>query len=728
MMELNGLLQKITFHSKDTHYTVAKMETSGQALVTIVGHLPGAAPGQTLNLRGQWVTHPRYGEQFSFENARITRPSDIDGMVQYLGSGAIKGIGPWLAKSIIATFGAESLNILDTQPLKLVEVPGIGKTKAQEIARQWQRHKSISDIMEFLQQHGIRPGHAGVIFRQYGPEAMEVLTQRPFQLAEDIPQTGFMIADAVARDTGTEFDPQIRAAACIEYLIHQACQAGHMFFPENPLIERLEKNFEIPPSTAGLAVNQLIESGKINAEENPDLPASLEDGGRHIYLSSLYLAETGIASRICAMKSVCRQASGRNSENIIRDMEEIFFVKLSCDQLAALQSVLNCAVSVVTGGPGTGKTTLIRCMAHVFEKTGCRVCLSAPTGRAARRLAEITGKESHTIHKLLGYHFETGFFERSADNPIEADVLIVDEASMIDAQLMYNLLCATPVSARLILVGDMFQLPPVGPGNVLADIIDSGQVPVHFLTEIFRQARQSAIVKNAHLIRQGFAPEPEVFDTDKPMQEFCMVEAQTPEEAARIIVDLFTRILPETYGLGAGKDIQVLSPVHKGPAGTISLNRGLQKKLNDGQKFIDSLDHQFCLNDRVLHLKNNYSKEVFNGDTGTITDIDPAGAGLTVDYDGRRVDYDADELDELTLGYAITVHKSQGSEYPAVILPILTRHYVMLQRNLLYTAITRARHLVILVGSTKAISVAVRNDTPAQRLSNLSKRLKNWQI
>ncbi len=725
MMELKGLLQKITFHNKDTHYTVARMETgANRAQVTIVGHLPGAAPGQTISVRGQWVTHPRYGEQFSFEHAQITRPSGINGIRQYLGSGMIKGIGPALAESIIAAFGTDALNILDNQPRRLEEIAGIGQTRAAAISRQWQRHRIISDIMEFLQQHGVQPVHAGTIYKQYGTEAMEVLTQRPFELAEDMPGTGFAIADAISRNTDLEPDPGVRASACIEHLLYQAAAAGHMFFPEDSLLERLEKAFEIDLSTAGRAADQLLQTGKINTEETPGGSDLFEESVRHLYLPFLYRAETGIAGKLCAMMTVCSEPLHQDTASLIKHLENRFAVRLSSEQLAALESVLQASVSVVTGGPGTGKTTLVQCMAAVFQESGCRVCLAAPTGRAARRLTEVTGKDAHTIHKLLGYHFETGCFDKSADNPIDTDVLIIDEASMIDAELMYHLLCATPIRARLILVGDVFQLPPVGPGNVLADIMESEQIPVQFLTEIFRQAAQSAIVRNAHLIRNGMAPEPEIFDSSTNMQEFCIVEAQTPEEALEIIVRLSTRTLPESYGLVPGKDIQVLSPVHKGAAGTISLNRSLQKTINPGKKGIDTAEHQFCLNDRVMHLKNNYSKEVFNGDIGTITGMDPIDGSLRVDYDGRQVTYDADELDELTLGYAITVHKSQGSEYPAVILPMLTRHYVMLQRNLLYTAITRARRLVIMVGSPKAISIALKNDNPARRLSNLANRLK----
>jgi exodeoxyribonuclease V alpha subunit len=697
------------------------------ARVTIVGHLPGAAPGQSVKILGKWVTHPRYGEQFAFQHARITRPSGIDGIRQYLRSGLIKGIGPSLTESIIAAFGEKALEVLADEPERLREIDGIGETRAAAIGRQWQRQKSIADIMEFLQQHGIQAAHAGKIFKQYGTDAMEILTHTPYLLAEDLPGTGFVIADAISRHSGLQTDPSVRAAACIEHLLHQASLAGHMFFPEGLLYERLEKTFEIDFHTAGPALENLGRAGKVHVEDalaGIDSQKGPDETGRHAYLPFLHQAETGIARRLCAMMTVCPGALHENTADLVAHMEDRFAVRLSDEQQAALTSVLSTSVSVITGGPGTGKTTLIQCIAAVFQTASLRICLAAPTGRAARRLTEMTGRSAHTLHKLLGYHFETRCFDKSADNPIEADVLIVDEASMIDAELMYHLVCATRLNARLILVGDVFQLPPVGPGNVLADIIESNRVPVHFLTEIFRQAAQSAIVRNAHHIRHGRPPDPAALDTSSDSQEFCLVEAHTPEEAAEAIVRLSSHTLPKTYGFEAGKDIQVLSPVHKGSAGTISLNRRLQKALNPGKKGLSALDHEFRIQDRVMHLKNNYAKEVFNGDIGRITHMDASGLCLQVDYDGREVSYDADDLDELTLGYAITVHKSQGSEYPAVILPVITRHYVMLQRNLLYTAITRARQLVVLVGSPKAIGVALKNDTPARRLSNLTQRLK----
>ncbi|MBS3732483.1 MAG: AAA family ATPase, partial [Desulfobacterales bacterium] len=454
------------------------------------------------------------------------------------------------------------------------------------------------------------------------------------------------------------------------------------------------------------------------------IEASGDETGRRVYPAVLHQAEHGIAGRLAAMMALPAEAPAENPETIAAHIEDRFAVRLSDEQRSALASVLSSRTAVITGGPGTGKTTLIQGVAEAFRMTGKRVCLAAPTGRAARRLSEITARAAHTIHKLLGYHLETRTFEKDPDNPVQADVLIIDEASMIDAELMHHLLRATRINARLLLVGDVFQLPPVGPGNVLADIIEAGIVPVHHLTEIFRQAARSTIIRNAHHIRAGQQPELIAFSNDPGDRDFFMMEAQGPREAADAAVELCMRRLPEIYGLIPGKDIQVLTPIHKGVAGTLNLNRELQKAINPGTCGLAGASHQFRVGDRVMHLKNNYAKEVFNGDIGNITRIDTVRQVLTADFYGREVSYDTEELEELTLGYAISVHKSQGSEYPAVILPMLTRHYIMLQRNLLYTAITRAKQLVILVGSPKAVNIALKNDNPGRRLSGLASRLR----
>ncbi|MFW5936435.1 MAG: ATP-dependent RecD-like DNA helicase [Desulfosalsimonas sp.] len=719
MISLEGWLEQITYHSPQTHYTVARMQTGpGSRPVTIVGHLPGAAAGQGVRINGKWVTHPRYGEQFRFENAEITRPATVSGIRQYLESGVIQGVGPATAKKIISAFGADTFEVLDDAPFRLAEIEGIGDASASAIARQWQRHRAISEIMNFLQKHGIKAAYAARIHQAYGEAAMDILTHDPYQLAEELPAAGFAIAEAIAANTDVQADQTRRAAACIRHLLHEATASGHVFLPEDRLRQRLDQGYEIDWEAIDDGLEQLVEDGEVIIE------AAGDENGRRVYPAALHQAEHGIAGRLAAMMVVPVKTPVESPEAIAAYIEDRFAVRLSDEQRSALASVLSSRSAVITGGPGTGKTTLIQAVAEAFRMTGRRVCLAAPTGRAARRLSEVTARAAHTIHKLLGYHLETRTFEKDPENPVQADVLIIDEASMIDAELMHHLLRATRINARLILVGDVFQLPPVGPGNVLADIIEAGIIPVHHLTEIFRQAARSTIIRNAHHIRAGQQPELVAFSSEPGDQDFFMIKADDTQAAADAVVELCMHRLPEIYGLVPGKDIQVLTPIHKGVAGTLNLNRELQKAINPGTCGISGASHQFRAGDRVMHLKNNYAKEVFNGDIGNIIHIDPVRQVLTADFYGREVSYDTEELEELTLGYAISVHKSQGSEYPAVVLPMLTRHYIMLQRNLLYTAITRAKQLVILVGSPKAVNIALKNDNPGRRLSGLASRLR----
>lgn len=514
---------------------------------------------------------------------------------------------------------------------------------------------------------------------------------------------------------------QRRVAAVIRQLLNKAVSEGHVCIPEQQLRQSLDQRFEFGWEAIGNALEQLVEAGELVIESGAE-------SDNHIYPAAMHRAEFGIAGRLAALINVPADPPAQTLEELAEGVETRFAVRLSEEQAAALESVLQSRVSVITGGPGTGKTTLIRAVAAVFRITGNRVCLAAPTGRAARRLSEITARQAHTVHKLLGYHLETRSFDKDQDNPVEADVLIIDEASMIDAELMHHMLRATRLDSRLILVGDVFQLPPVGPGNVLSDIIESGIVPVHHLTQIFRQAARSTIVRNAHHIRAGKYPEMPSFRNMEDDRDFFLVETEGAKDTASEIVELCTRRLPDIYGFVPGKDIQVLTPVHKGVAGSINLNRELQKTINPGNDGIAGANFLFRTGDRVMHLKNDYSRMVFNGDIGNITDIDPARQMLRAAFYDREISYDTDELDDLTLGYAISVHKSQGSEYPAVILPMITRHYIMLQRNLLYTAITRAKQLVVLVGSNKAVGIALGNNTPARRLSGLVGRLKNLLV
>ena len=720
MTTIEGFLDHITYHNTETHYTVARMKTGGGGKpVTIVGCMTGAVAGQAIRVSGKWTTHFRYGQQFSFDTVEVTRPATVDGIRQYLRSGIVRGIGPATADKIIARFGEDTFDILENAPERLAEIDGIGSATAAAIGEQWLSHRVVTDIMNFLQQHGIKSAYAAKIFRLYDADAIDILTTTPYRLAEDIPGIGFTIADIIARHLDMQPDAARRAYACIQHLLDSAAAEGHVYIEWDPLVERIEKTFEIGSGIIESALLKLEKDKAVVIDRNPASDTAC------VYLTGLHRAETAVAARVAALLSVPVRPLPDTAESLVLDIENRLALHLSDEQRHALESILSVRAAVVTGGPGTGKTTLIKAIALVFHKLGLRVCLAAPTGRAARRLSEITGMPAHTIHKLLGYNFDDQTFEKSPADPIDADVVITDEASMVDTLLMSHLIGATPVTSRLILVGDVFQLPPVGPGNILSDIIRSETVAVFRLNRIFRQAEESTIIVCAHRILTGDAPDltPLSGDAD-PTSEFYFIEEQTPEKVAATIVSLCTSGLPETFALNPLKDIQVLSPMHKGVAGTIHLNQQLQKALNSSPIHLAGIHHTFKAGDRVMHLKNNYQKDVFNGDIGTISGIDRIAQTITVDFDGREVPYGLEEIDDLTLGYAISVHKSQGSEYPAVVLPVITQHYIMLQRNLLYTAITRARRLVVLVGSRKALGIALKNDTPQQRLTALADRLR----
>ncbi|MFO8113512.1 MAG: ATP-dependent RecD-like DNA helicase [Desulfosalsimonadaceae bacterium] len=725
MIVLEGHLESITFRNEATKYTVARFKTgTAEKPLTVVGFLNNAVAGQALKLTGKWVTHPRYGQQFDIAASEMTVPAGIDGIREYLKSGIIRGIGPATVSRIIDHFGEDTIHVLNHDPDRLMQVSGIGKSRAASIAGQWRDHCTVSEIMNFLQQHGIKGAYGPKIYNRYGAESIEILTQTPYRLAEEMGGTGFYIADTIARRMGVAPCEADRTRACIDHVLREGASAGHIFLPLDRIIRKMQTLFEIDPDTAADAVEALAAEEKIIIENIPDPENGLQDV-RGVFSPALYHAEKQIAQRIAAMQTVAMDRLPVEKAGLMALIEDRFLLRLSEGQRLALETVLSSRVSVITGGPGTGKTTLIKSIAAAFSDRGKRVCLAAPTGRAARRISELTLRPAHTIHKLLGFHFASQRFEKSTDDPVDADVIIVDEASMIDTVLMHQLVLATRLNARLILVGDMFQLPPVGPGNILSDIIESDTVPVCHLNEIFRQAGESRIVTNAHLIREGMLPDLAPFeDPTKSLSEFVFIEADTPETISRKIVALCTETLPQAYGMSPCQDIQVLSPIHKGEAGTINLNTLLQAALNPEGKSTPGMVQPFKPGDRVMHVKNNYQKEVFNGDTGIVTGVDPVCREITVDFYGRLVTYTPEDVEELTLGYAITIHKSQGSEYPAIIMPLTTKHYTMLQRNLLYTAVTRARNVVVMVGSRKALSVALRNNRPQQRLTSLSGRLR----
>lgn len=713
---LEGRIERVTYSNPQTHYMIARLRVAEQrTLVTVLGHMPEPQPGETLRLTGVWQTHARYGQQFQVQTCEVLLPAGVEAIQRYLESGIIQGIGPRMAGRLIRHFQDQTLAVIEHSPQRLAEVKGIGEQTARRIAQAWQEHHAMRALMNFLQARGVKPAHAVRVYKQYGAEALQILETDPYRVTDDLPRIGFPIADAVARHSERPPDPGQRAAACVLHLLESAGDDGHMFIPRDELLSRCDSDFGLDYHIVQAALKNLSESRRIRIDNQAPGPP--------VYAGALFEAETRIARRLQAMLALPAARVPVESDQITAAVVRRLAIQLSEAQLAVLQSVLRHRVVIITGGPGTGKTTLIRSLAAVYDALGRTCLLAAPTGRAARRMAQVTGRPAVTLHKLLEYNLAEGCFGRDQDNPLDAEAVIVDEASMVDALLMGQLIQAVPLQARLILVGDVFQLPSVGPGTVLADLIASGAVETFELQEIFRQAAQSPIIVGAHGVRQGRLPCLEPLAEGAPLAEFTFLARSDPQQIARTVVDLCRREIPRQLGLDGVRDVQVLTPMHKGPVGTLDLNRLLQAELNPRRPDLPSVAGIFRLGDKVMHLRNNYQKEVFNGEIGVLTGTDAENGRLVVTYDGREVVYDPSDLDELTLAYAISVHKSQGSEYPIVILPMVTQHYIMLQRNLLYTALTRAQHMVILIGSAKAVRIAVQADTPRRRRTLLAWRI-----
>jgi exodeoxyribonuclease V alpha subunit len=710
---LKGTIEAITFHNPENHYTIARLRPAGgQGAVSILGYLPQAAKGESLQVTGHWVQHPRYGAQLKVTHFELLLPDTVEGIRRYLEAGIIPGVGPKTVDRMVRLFGAELLTVLDQAPERLCEVQGIGPRTADAIGRAWADHHALRELMAFLQTNGLKPSFCGPLTRAYGDEALNVLQTEPFRVIDDLPGIGFVIADTVARSQGTAADDPRRVRACLRHLLDQAALEGHVCWPEEQLLGQAAAIFGIDPAAGGDTLAALLQSGQLIRDALDPV-----DGPR-VYLPELHAAELGLARRLQAMQQVAAPASV-SDEAVAAMVGQRLALVLSEAQLQVLQAVMRERVAVITGGPGTGKTTLIRALATVYQAMGQRVCLAAPTGRAARRLAEVTRQPAATLHKLLGFNPLEGGFQKDQDDPLEADVFVVDEASMVDVALAHSFFKAVSLNSAVILVGDVFQLPSVGPGSVLQDLIASRRVAVHYLSEIFRQAAESAIVSNAHRVREGRWPQIQIQNAPSDAS-FQFIAAAKPAEAARLVDTLCARELPRRYGLDPVRDIQVITPMHKGEAGTLQLNQLLQRRLNPPSA---GARLGFGPGDKVMHLRNNYAKEVFNGDIGVVAEVNSVRERVAVNYDDRLVTYDFAELDELTLAYAITVHKSQGSEYPAVVLPLLTQHYALLQRNLLYTAITRGKAVVVIVGSRRALEIALRNDRPRRRMSWLRERL-----
>ncbi|HSF80153.1 MAG TPA: ATP-dependent RecD-like DNA helicase [Anaerolineales bacterium] len=741
MDELTGSVERITYYNPENGYSVVRLRPEGmrvaaggnrEGLVTVVGNLPELSPGEYLLLSGRWSSHPKHGQQFQVEVCEQTLPATVAGIRRYLGSGLIKGIGPRLAERIVARFGAQTLEAIEQHPERLEEVPDIGPKRAGLIARAWEEQKQVKEIMLFLHGHGVSTNLAIKVYKQYGDQALGVVQSDPYRLARDIYGVGFKTADKLARDLGLPADHPSRIEAGVIYVLNELTEEGHVYAPQGRLQGRAAELLEVapalvPPALERLTIQERIwsellpnfEAGSDLQKETPEGKTIAEEVGSYelpaVYLKPLYYSEIGTAERLRAIAEALPTR--------LSDLPPAFAAldqALSSEQQAAIKMALSQPVSVLTGGPGTGKTTAIKALIAALESARKRYALASPTGRAAKRLSEATGRPASTIHRLLGFSPREGF-KHHAENPLPVDLLVLDEASMLDLVLANSLLKALEPGAHLLLVGDVDQLPSVGAGDVLRDVIASGIAPVTRLSVIFRQAADSHIITNAHRINQGQTP---IFE--KQSQDFFLFPAEEPEETAQWVEDVVCRRIPERFGLHPRDQIQVLAPMYRGAAGVNALNERLQAALNPpkaGKAEKRLFGQVYRPGDKVMQTQNNYDKDVYNGDIGYIREIDLVDQTLQVDFDGRRVDYDWSEADQLALAYAISVHKAQGSEFPAVVIPLVTAHYLMLQRNLLYTAVTRARQLCVLVGSRKAIGMAVRNNKVAQRYSALGWRL-----
>ena len=718
--EIRVQIERITYYNQENGYTIAKAKVGGRHhLVTVVGNLLSINPGEVLKLKGQWHFHPRFGEQFKIVSYESVVPATVEGTEKYLGSGLIKGIGPVMAKRLVSRFGLETLNIIETDIQKLHEVEGIGDKRIEMIRKAWDDQKEIREVMLFLQGHGVSPAYGAKIFKQYGKESIKVVQENPYRLATDIFGIGFVTADKIAENIGISKDSQIRAEAGILYVLNQLSDDGHVYYPYEPLIEECKKILDVDKEPIIKAFGKISMDKKIIIEDlNKE---DIKENNKAVYLTKFYIAEVGAAGILKALTQAPKTLRSFDKDKTIEWVQGDLKITFAEGQKQAVKEAIDKKIIVVTGGPGTGKTTIINSIIRIYGKAGQRVLLTAPTGRAAKRMTEATGHEAKTIHRLLEFSPKEGGFKRDENNPLEADLIVIDETSMVDTVLMYHFLKAVPREATLILVGDVDQLPSVGAGNVLKDVIDSGLIPVVRLTEIFRQAKESLIVVNAHRINNGQMP---IFSHQKDHpQDFYFFEIEEPQMVLEKIIDLCREKIPKKFGYNPVNDIQVLTPMHRGVAGTSNLNAELQKHLNTSQDELVRGGRVLKVGDKVMQIRNNYDKDVFNGDIGRIAGIDREEQEVVVDYDGRPVSYEYADLDEIVIAYAVSVHKSQGSEYPAVVMPVLTQHYMLLQRNLLYTGITRGKKLVILVGTKNAVAIAVKNNKPQRRYTLLRERL-----
>ncbi|MEA1995999.1 MAG: ATP-dependent RecD-like DNA helicase [Gemmatimonadota bacterium] len=736
---LAGEIEQISFYSAGDDYTVARLRSSGTAeLVTVVGHLSGIREGEYLRLTGFWKQHPRFGRQFAVEFFESVYPETVEGIEKYLGSGLIKGIGPKTAERIVACFGLETLDVIDKDPDKLRAVNGLGAKKISVIRDEWDKQQGIRRLMIFLQGYGIGGALAVRIYRQYREKGIEVVSRNPYRLAEEVRGIGFATADRIAESLGLARDSTLRITSGLVYVAELAGEKGHSCCPRDSFLKQAAELLELDEESLEPVFSEMAQAGNLVLEQDD------ETGREYVYSSRFFWAEKAAAEGLARIaegwrgESVVPGHGDSELSNRIEGFERKNGIELSSEQKDAIKSVLLDGVAVVTGGPGTGKTTIIAALISMLEVENLKVTLAAPTGRAAKRMAEATGTPASTIHRLLGWNFKTGTFLHHAGRPLKGEVFVVDEVSMVDLMLFASLLEALPVGCALVLIGDVDQLPSIGPGKVLSDLIESRCLPVYRLRKIFRQAGSSLIVRNAHRVRGGEMPlstgtqqgtPGNSFDPDAPSggtkADFFLTRQTDPLKAREMVVRLAAERLQARFGLDPMNDLQVITPMNKGACGTRELNKALQEALNPDGARIAFTGRSLRVGDRVMQVRNDYDKDVFNGDVGRIISFDSEMQTVTVDFDGRPVEYEALELDDLVIAYAVTVHKSQGSEYPAVILTLLNEHYIMLQRNLLYTAISRGKEVVVLVGDRQSVARAVKNNRERYRCTRLALRLRS---
>jgi len=711
---LAGLVERVTFHNVENGFCVLRLRVKGEReLVTLIGHTPTVSPGEYAAASGTWVTDREHGRQFRAVFLKIAPPNTLAGIERYLGSGMVKGIGPIYARKLVKAFGAGVFDIIEQAPARLREVAGIGEIRARKIITGWADQKVIRDIMVFLHAHGVSTSRAVRIFKTYGPDAVAIVQENPYRLARDIRGIGFLSADTIAQKLGVAKDSPQRAQAGVSYALTEASAEGHCGLPHAELVQLAVKLLDIPAPIIEQAIRQELAEETVIADSVAGQPC--------VFLAQLYHAERAIAGHVARLRTGTLPWVQFDADQAIPWVEKKLAIELADSQKEAIRLALRSKLLVITGGPGVGKTTLVNSILTIMRAKQIKPLLCAPTGRAAKRLGEATGLEAKTIHRLLEVNPGNGQFKRNEQSPLTCDLLVADECSMIDVPLANQLLRAVSTTTAVIFVGDIDQLPSVGPGQFLRDLIDSGSVPVVRLTEVFRQAASSRIVRAAHQINHGQFPS---LPAKGEASDFYLVAAEEPEAIAQTVVDLVKTRLPKKFGVDPVRDIQVLCPMNRGVTGARGINQALQEALNPpGEHSIDKFGYRYSVADKVMQIENNYDKDVYNGDIGFIASIDPDEQELTANFDGRALTYPFGELDELVLCYATTIHKSQGSEYPVVIIPISTQHYVMLKRNLIYTGVTRGKRLVVLVGQKRALAIAVKGAQTDRRWSKLGEQL-----